>query len=74
MKSIFISKNRRATSNQTIFFMALGHVAPGTDAVNVALPLRKEAREEHIIEGLQNNLYSINKLVQADYIPIFSKD
>ena len=37
-------------------------------------PLQNEAREGHTIKGLQNNLYSINKLVQADYIPIFNKD
>ena len=56
------------------FAMALGHVAPGAEVVDVALPLRKEAREGHTIEGLKNNLFSINKLVQADYIPIFNKD
>ena len=57
-----------------MFAMALGHVAPGAEVVDVALPLRKEAREGHTIEGLQNNLFGINKLVQADYIPIFNKD
>ena len=56
--------------------MALGHVAPGEDVVNLdlALPLRKEAREGHTISDLKNNLYSINKLVNADYVPIFLRD
>ena len=54
--------------------MALGHVAPGTEVVDIAPPLRKEAREGHTIKGLDNNLYIINKLIQADYIPIFNTD
>ena len=57
-----------------LFSMALGHVAPGTDVVDLDLPLRKEAREGHTVEGLRNNLYSISKLVQANYIPIFLED
>ena len=39
-----------------VFAMALVHVAPGTDVVNVILPLQEEAREGHIIRGLQNNM------------------
>ena len=52
----------------------MGHVAPGEDVVDLALPLRKEARIGHTITGLQNNLFSINKLVDADYVPIFLRD
>ena len=49
-------------------------MAPGTDVVDLNLSLRKEAREGHTVEGLRNNLYSISKLVQANYIPIFLED
>lgn len=49
-----------------LFVMALSHVALGTDVVDPDLPLRKEAREGHTVKGMQNNIYSVSKLVQAD--------
>ena len=54
--------------------MALGHQANGEDEVELNLPLRKEAREAHMLKGVTNNLYSIPRLVQAGYVPIFEKD
>ena len=54
--------------------MALGHQAQGQDEVDLNIPLRKEAREAHTLEDVTNNLYSIPKLVQAGYIPIFEQD
>ena len=54
--------------------MALGHTAPGGDVVDLPLPLREEAREGHTVKGIQNNLYSINRLVKEGYIPIFTDD
>ena len=37
-------------------------------------PLRKEATDAHTVKGITNNLYSINKLVMAGYVPIFDKE
>ena len=56
------------------FSMALGHQAHGQDEVDLSIPLRKEAREAHTLNDVTNNLYSIPKLVQAGYVPIFEKD
>ena len=54
--------------------MALGHQAHGQDKVDLNLSLRKEVREAHTLNEVTNNLYSIPKLVQAGYVPIFEKD
>ena len=57
-----------------VFVMALGHTAPGGDVVDLPLPLREEAREGRTVKGIQNNLYSINRLVKQGYIPTFTGD
>ena len=54
--------------------MALGHQASGEDEVELNLPLRREAREAHTLQGVTNNLYSIPRLIQAGYVGIFDKD
>ena len=51
--------------------MAMGHLAPGDDVVDLSLPLRKLAREGHTIPGIKNTLHSVNQMVKAGYVPIF---
>ena len=58
-----------------IFQMALGSLAAGRDEVEMNINLEDAAREGHTIPGgLKNNLYSVNKLTQAGYGAVFSKD
>ena len=57
-----------------IFCMAMGHTAPGDDVVELPLPIRGNAREAHTVRGIQNNLYSLNRLVEEGYVPIFEHD
>ena len=47
-----------------VFAMALGHTAQGGDVVDLPLPLREAACEGHTAKGIQNNLYSVNRLVK----------
>ena len=54
--------------------MALGQTSAAEDVVEFSLPLRKEATEAHTVNGITNNLYSINKLVMAGYVPVFEND
>ena len=57
-----------------MFSMAMGHIAPGDDVVELPLPIRGGAREGHTVPGITNNLYSLNQLVKEGYIPIFESD
>ena len=54
--------------------MAFGQTSAAEDVVELNLPLQKEATEAHTVKGITNNLYSINKLVMAGYIPISGKE
>ena len=54
--------------------MALRQSSAAEDVVELNLPLRKEATKAHTVKGITHNLYSINKLVMAGYIPIFDKE
>ena len=54
-----------------MFEVALGQTSAAEDVVEFSLPLRKEAIEAHTVKGITNNLYSINKLVMAGYVPVF---
>ena len=60
--------------SRKVFSMALGHTAPGGDVVDLPLPLREAAREGHTVEGIQNNLYSVNRLVKQGYAALFTDD
>ena len=60
--------------SRKVFSMALGHTAPGGDVVDLPLPLREAAREGHTVEGTQNNLYSVNRLVKQGYAALFTDD
>ena len=54
--------------------MALGNVAPRYDVVNLNLPLREAATEAHTVLGITNNLLSINKLSDENYISVLDRD
>ena len=58
-----------------IFQMAMGSLAGAEDKTKLALNLNDEATEAHTVPGgLKNNLYSVNKLVQAGYGAVFDQD
>ena len=57
-----------------IFQMALGNVAPADDIVHLNIPLREATREAHTVPGITNNLLSINKLAEENYISVFDGD
>ena len=54
--------------------MALGHQAHEEYEVKLNIPLRKKTREAHTLNNVMNKLYSIPKLVQVGYIPIFARE
>ena len=60
--------------SNNIFQMALGNVAPGDEVVHLNLPLREAATEAHTVPGITNNLFSINKLANENYISVFDGD
>jgi len=58
-----------------IFQMAMGSLAGAEDKTKLVLNLNDEATEAHTVPGgLKNNLYSVNKLVQAGYGAVFDQD
>ena len=57
-----------------IFQIALGNVVPADDIVRLNIPLREAAREAHTVSGITNNLLSINKLADKNYISVFDGD
>ena len=67
----FTPTNKKSSK---VFQVALGQTSAAEDVVELSLPLRKEATEAHTVKGITNNLYSINKLVMAGYIPVFEKE
>ena len=62
-----------ARSNK-IFRMAMGHLASGRNEVSLNVDLNPAARKGHTIPGgLQNNLYSVNALTQADFFLLMTQ-
>ena len=51
-----------------------GNIAAAEEIKEMPLNIRKEAREIHMVPGIQNNLISTNKLAQAGYIQIFDDE
>ena len=57
-----------------VFVMAMGHIAPADKVKLLRHNMRGAAREVHTIEGIKNNLLSINEFAKEDYITIFDGD
>ena len=57
-----------------VFEMVLGQMSLAEDVVHLNLPLQVEVTKAHTVQGITNNVYSINKLVMAGYIPIIKKE
>ena len=51
-----------------------GNIAKAGEIKEMPLNIRKEAREVHMVPGIQNNLFSTNALAKAGYIQIFDNE
>ena len=65
---------KTGNKSNKIFAMALGHTAKGGDVVTLPLNVRGKANEGHTVNGIKNNLYSLNGLVKEGHIPIFDSE
>ena len=53
--------------------MAMGHLAPGNDVVELPLNVHGKTKEGQTVSGTKNNLYSLNGLVKEGCVSIFER-